>query len=101
MERAAEAGFTAKFGSELEFFLFKESFEEARGKHFRELTPSVPYILDYHVLATSYDEPFLRAVRNGMAAAGIPVESRRARPGRASRRSTSATQTRSRWPTTT
>ena len=75
VERAAEAGFVAKFGSELEFFLFKESYEVARKKHFRGLTPTVPYIVDYHVLATSYDEPFLRAVRNGMAGAGIPVES--------------------------
>jgi glutamine synthetase len=75
VDRAADAGFEAKFGSELEFFLFKETFEEARGKHFRDLTPSVPYILDYHVLATSYDEGFLRAVRNGMVGAGIPVES--------------------------
>jgi glutamine synthetase len=74
VERAAERGFEAKFGSELEFFLFKETFEEARGKHYLDLTPSVPYILDYHVLATSYDEEFIRAVRNGMHAAGIPVE---------------------------
>jgi glutamine synthetase len=73
--RAAELGLTAKFGSELEFFLFKETYEQAREQHFRGLTPSVPYILDYHVLATSYDEGFLRAVRNGMHAAGIPVES--------------------------
>ncbi|MEX2211520.1 MAG: glutamine synthetase, partial [Gaiellaceae bacterium] len=36
---------------------------------------SVPYILDYHVLATTYDEPFIRAVRTGMRDAGIPVES--------------------------
>ena len=73
--------FTAMFGSELEFFLFKESYEEVRGQ-LRDPTPSVPYILDYHVLATSYDEPFLRAVRNGMAGAGIPVRARReAGPG--------------------
>src|SRR6266850_2050663 len=38
-------------------------------------TPSVPYILDYHVLATTYDEPFIRAVRKGMKEAGIKVES--------------------------
>ncbi len=81
VERAAEAGFTAKFGSELEFFLFKESYDQVRGKHFRELTPSVPYILDYHVLATSFDEPFLRAVRNGMVGAGIPVESSKGEAG--------------------
>ena len=73
--RAEELGFTAKFGSELEFFLFKETYDEVRDMHFRGLTPSVPYILDYHVLAASYDEPFLRAVRNGMVGAGIPVES--------------------------
>jgi glutamine synthetase len=62
-------------GSELEFYLIKESYAEAHAKHYRDLTPSVPYILDYHVLATSYDEPLLRQIRNGMAAAGIPVES--------------------------
>ena len=62
------------FGSELEFFLVKETFEEARGKHYRELTPSVPYILDYHILASTYDEPLLRQIRNAMEGAGIPVE---------------------------
>jgi glutamine synthetase len=63
------------FGSELEFYLLKDSYAEAHAKHYRELTPSVPYILDYHVLATSYDEPLIRQIRNGMHAAGIPVES--------------------------
>jgi glutamine synthetase len=62
-------------GSELEFFLLKETYAEAHAKHYRDLTPSVPYILDYHVLATTYDEPFLRQLRNGMHAAGIRVES--------------------------
>src|SRR5215212_9290226 len=74
VERAAELGYTAKFGSELEFFLFRESFAEAHAKHYRDLTPSVPYILDYHLLATSYDEPFIRTIRNSMHAAGIRVE---------------------------
>src|SRR5207249_256921 len=54
---------------------FRESYEEAHAKGYRELTPSVPYILDYHVLATSYDEPLMRTIRNGMQAAGIRVES--------------------------
>jgi glutamine synthetase len=75
LERAAEAGYVPMLGSELEFFLLRETYSEAHAKHYRDLTPSVPYILDYHVLATTYDEPFLRAVRNGMHAAGIPVES--------------------------
>jgi glutamine synthetase len=74
VERAAGLGYEAMFGSELEFFLLKETYEEAHTKHYRDLTPSVPYILDYHVLATTYDEPFLRQLRNGMHAAGIRVE---------------------------
>jgi glutamine synthetase len=74
VERAVELGYEPMFGSELEFFLLRETYEEAHAKHYRDLTPSVPYILDYHVLATTYDEPFLRQIRNGMQAAGIRVE---------------------------
>jgi glutamine synthetase len=74
VERAAELGYTAKFGSELEFYLLKDSYEEAHAKHYRDLTPSVPYILDYHILATTYDEPLIRQIRNGMQGAGIRVE---------------------------
>jgi glutamine synthetase len=74
MERAAAAGFTPMLASELEFYLLKETFAEAHAKGYDGLTPSVPYILDYHILATTYDEPLLRAMRNGMHAAGIKVE---------------------------
>ena len=74
VDKARALGFEAMFGSELEFFLFRESFEEAHAKHYRDLTPSVPYILDYHILASTYDEPFIRTIRNGMEGAGIPVE---------------------------
>jgi len=75
VERAAELGYTPMFGSELEFYLLKETYAEAHAKRYEDLTPSVPYILDYHILATTYDEPFLRQIRNHMQAAGIPVES--------------------------
>ncbi len=74
VERAEALGYTPKFGSELEFYLLKETYEEAHAKHHRDLTPSVPYILDYHILASTYDEPFIRQIRNGMEGAGIPVE---------------------------
>ena len=74
VERAAALGLEPMFGSELEFYLLKETYEEAHAKHYRDLTPSVPYILDYHILATTYDEPFIRQIRNGMQAAGIRVE---------------------------
>jgi glutamine synthetase len=63
------------FATELEFYLFKESYAEAHERHYRDLTPSVPYILDYHILATSYDEGLIRQIRNGMQGAGIAVES--------------------------
>ena len=75
VERARALGYEPMFGSELEFYLLKETYAEAHAKGYRDLTPSVPYILDYHILATSYDEPFIRGVRNAMHAAGIRVES--------------------------
>jgi glutamine synthetase len=75
VERGRALGYEAMFGSELEFYLFRESYAEAHAKRYRNLTPSVPYILDYHVLATTYDEPLIREIRNTMRDAGIPVES--------------------------
>ena len=74
VERAAKLGYTPMFGSELEFYLLRETYAEAHAKHYRDLTPSVPYILDYHILATTYDEPLIRQIRNGMQGAGIKVE---------------------------
>src|SRR3954454_10387818 len=75
VERARAMGFEPMFGSELEFYLLKESYAEAHAKHYRDLTPSVPYILDYHLLATTYDEPLIRQIRNGIQGAGLVVES--------------------------
>ncbi|HEU6443980.1 MAG TPA: glutamine synthetase family protein [Gaiellaceae bacterium] len=75
VERAEALGYTPMFGSELEFFVLRETYAEAHAKHYRDLTPSVPYILDYHVLAATYDEPLIRQLRNGMHGAGIRVES--------------------------
>jgi len=74
VERARGHGFEPMFASELEFYLLRETYEEAYRKGYTGLTPSVPYILDYHILAASYDEPLMRQIRNGMHAAGILVE---------------------------
>jgi glutamine synthetase len=73
-ERAREMGYTPLCASELEFYLFKESYAEAHAKEYRGLTPTIPYILDYHILATTMDEEYLGAIRRGMHAAGIPIE---------------------------
>src|SRR4051795_8135952 len=73
-ERAREMGFTPYMASELEFFLFKESYAEAHEKNYENLTPTIPYILDYHILATTMDEQYIGPIRRGMQGAGIPVE---------------------------
>ncbi len=72
--RASELGYVPMLGSELEFYLLRQSYEEAWAQRYEDLTPSVPYILDYHILASTYDEDLIRQIRNGMHAAGIKVE---------------------------
>jgi glutamine synthetase len=73
-ERAYSLGYTPLMASELEFYLYNESYAEAWEKGYRDLTPSIPYILDYHILATTRDEHFIQQLRRGMKGAGIPVE---------------------------
>ena len=73
-ERAKEMGYTPYAASELEFYLYKESYAEAWEKDFKNLTPTIPYILDYHILATTMDESYLGPIRRGMHGAGIPIE---------------------------
>src|SRR5919198_1649168 len=73
-ERAQAMGYMPMFASELEFYLYRNSYEEAAEKGYRDLTPTIPYILDYHVLATTRDEHFIHQLRRGMQGAGIPVE---------------------------
>jgi glutamine synthetase len=73
-ERAHELGYTPMFASELEFYLYKESYAQAHEQDYRNLTPTIPYILDYHILATTMDENILGRIRRGMQGAGIPVE---------------------------
>jgi glutamine synthetase len=74
LERASKAGYRVKTASELELYLFKESFDEARAKRYHGLTPVSNYLEDYHILQTSREEPLVRAIRNGMEAARVPVE---------------------------
>jgi glutamine synthetase len=74
MDRARDAGYVFKGGSELEFYLFKDTYEEAAQKRFQDLRPSSTYIMDYHMLQTTKDEWLIRKIRNDMLAAGIPIE---------------------------
>lgn len=64
----------AFFASELEFYLFDESYEAIRAKRYHAPKTAGDYIEDYHILQTSKEEEVMRAVRLGLAGAGIPVE---------------------------
>ena len=74
IEQAREVGLSFKMGSELEFFLFRDSYEEAHAKGYKDLVPHSPFIEDYHILQTTKDEYLIRQIRNGMDGAGVPVE---------------------------
>lgn len=74
VERLEAMGLTAMMATELEFFLFEKSYDEIRKGGFRDLTPISGYNEDYHILQTTKEEAVLRAVRNHLFAAGIPVE---------------------------
>src|ERR671924_896811 len=80
--RAAAQGFLVKTAAELELYCFREAFEEARAKRYQNLTPFSTYLEDYHILQTTKEEPLVRAIRNGMEAADVPVETSKGEWGR-------------------
>ncbi|GHH48802.1 glutamine synthetase family protein [Streptomyces candidus] len=75
MARLAELGYTAHAGTELEFLVFKDTYEQAWDANYRDLEPVNQYNVDYSILGTGRVEPLLRRIRNEMAAAGLTVES--------------------------
>src|SRR4051812_37814809 len=74
LDRLAERGWVANAGTELEFILFRDSYELAWEKGFRELNPANLYNVDYSLLGTARVEPLIRRIRNEMAGAGLVVE---------------------------
>ncbi|MDT0451351.1 glutamine synthetase family protein [Streptomyces hesseae] len=75
LDRLAEHGWSAHVGTELEFIVFKDSYEGAWNRGYRDMTPANQYNADYSVLGTGRVEPLLRRIRNEMGAAGMTVES--------------------------
>ncbi|WP_406181550.1 glutamine synthetase family protein [Streptomyces sp. NBC_01006] len=75
LERLAGLGYTAMVGTELEFMVFQDTYEQAWNAGYRGLTPANQYNIDYSVLGTGRIEPLLRRIRNEMQAAGLIVES--------------------------
>src|ERR1700753_942417 len=74
LARLAERGWTANAGTELEFMVFLDTYEEAWHKHYRDLRPANLSNVDYSLLGTARVEPLIRRIRNSMAAAGMVVE---------------------------
>ena len=74
VERLQEMGLTAMMATELEFFLFKKSYEDIQADGFRDLEPISGYNEDYHIFQTTKEEHIMRPIRNHLYAAGIPVE---------------------------
>jgi glutamine synthetase len=75
VEEAARLGFTPYGATELEFIVFRDSFQDAHDAHYQGLTGSTRYNVDYSILGTSEDEPLMRDIRNAMYGAGLTVES--------------------------
>jgi glutamine synthetase len=74
VEKAAAKGFLPMVASEIEFYLFKDTYDEAHEKGYRDLRPHSPWLEDYHILQTTKDEYILGQIRRGLEAAGVPVE---------------------------
>ena len=74
LARAADLGFAAFAGTELEFICFEDTYEDAFRANYRDLTPVNQYNVDYSILGGTRIEPLLREIRNTMYAAGMEVE---------------------------
>jgi glutamine synthetase len=82
IERARVAGFDIKCATELEFFLFHESFEQAATKGWHDLHPHTSTVEDYQLLQTAREEYVIRRIRNEMITAGVPIEFSKGEAGR-------------------
>jgi len=74
IKRLESMGFSAKMATELEFFLFEQSYDTIRKGGFRDLTPISGYNQDYNIQQTTREEAVMRPIRNHLYDAGIPVE---------------------------
>jgi glutamine synthetase len=82
VDAAAAMGFLPMVASEIEFYLFRDTYDEAHDKGYRDLKPHSPWLEDYHILQTTKDEYILGAIRRGLEAAGVPVEFSKGEAGR-------------------
>ena len=74
IERAREAGFLVKGGTEIELYVFDDSFAEARAKSYHDLRPMGTYNEDYHIFQGTKEEDLVGAIRRNLEQSGVPVE---------------------------
>ncbi|MBT6416549.1 glutamine synthetase family protein [Candidatus Puniceispirillum sp.] len=74
LARLADYGLKTASATELEFFVFRESFDAMRDKGYRDMTPISAYNEDYHIFQTTKEEGLMRQIRNGLFGAGVAVE---------------------------
>ena len=74
LDRVAAMDMVALAGTELEFIIFNNTYEDAHNRRWKDLTPANQYNVDYSILGTTRVEPLLRDIRNHMYAAGMDVE---------------------------
>ena len=72
--RARALGFEPMMATELEFYLFENSYESLRDSNFTGLRAISAYNEDYHIFQTTKEEEVMRAIRNGLYGAGVPIE---------------------------
>jgi glutamine synthetase len=74
LDRLAQRGWDSHASTELEFLVFRDSYEDAWRKGYRDLLPANLYNIDYSLLGTARVEPLIRRIRNAMMGAGLAVE---------------------------
>lgn len=85
--RLEAMGLKAYMATELEFFLFDQTFDAARASGYKGLNLASGYNEDYHIFQTTKEEDVMRALRKGLQGAGIPVENSKGEASPARRKS--------------
>ena len=74
VSKANKMGFEPMIGSELEFFLFNQTYDDIHKNNYSNLQESSWYIQDYMIFQTTKEEDVLRELRNSLLKSGIYVE---------------------------
>ena len=82
VDAAHALGFEPRMGSEIEFYLFHDSYRDALAKNYRGLSPHSPWMEDYQIVQTTMDEYVIGDIRRNLDAAGIPIECSKGEAGR-------------------